>query len=149
MKVARRVLRGPWRSNAPGLPDWRIGGIGVWLWVAATDDATIYDVARGRGFDQAVGLVPADYTGTIVRDGWVVYNSYTKASHQTCVAHYADVLVMPMWSCWSWSEGSVLSQGRHNRGGSEGFEEGEESVGWLVAAWCGSGLGWCGRGLVL
>ena len=41
---------------------WRIGGQGVWLWVAATDDATIYDVARGRGFDQAVGLVPADYT---------------------------------------------------------------------------------------
>ena len=36
---------------------WRIGGTGVWLWVAATDDATIYDVARGRGFDQAVGLV--------------------------------------------------------------------------------------------
>lgn len=66
---------------------WRIGGEGVWLWVAATEDATIYDVARGRGFDQAIGLVPADYTGTIVRDGWIVYNSYTKASHQSCVAH--------------------------------------------------------------
>ena len=66
---------------------WRIGGEGVWLWVAATEDATIYDVARGRSFDQAIGLVPADYTGTIVRDGWVVYNSYTKATHQSCVAH--------------------------------------------------------------
>jgi len=66
---------------------WRIGGEGVWLWVAATDDATIYDVARGRGFDQAVNLVPADYAGTIVRDGWVVYNSYEKATHQTCIAH--------------------------------------------------------------
>jgi len=66
---------------------WRIGGIGVWLWVAATGDATIYDVARGRGFDQATGLVPAGYTGTIVRDGWVVYNSYTNASHQSCLAH--------------------------------------------------------------
>jgi transposase len=66
---------------------WRIGGEGVWLWVAATDDATIYDIARGRGFDQAIGLVPADYSGTIVRDGWAAYNSYTKASHQTCLAH--------------------------------------------------------------
>jgi len=66
---------------------WRIGGEGVWLWVAATDDATIYDVARGRGFDQAVNLVPAGYAGTIVRDGWVVYNSYEKATHQSCVAH--------------------------------------------------------------
>ena len=66
---------------------WRIGGEGAWLWVATTDDATIYDVARGRDFDAAIGLVPADYAGTIVRDGWVVYNSYKNASHQTCFAH--------------------------------------------------------------
>ncbi len=66
---------------------WRIGGEGAWLWVAATDDATLYDVARGRGFEQAKGLVPGDYAGTIVRDGWVVYNSYDKATHQSCIAH--------------------------------------------------------------
>ena len=47
----------------------------------------LYDVARGRGFEQAKGLVPADYAGTIVRDGWVVYNSYDKATHQSCIAH--------------------------------------------------------------
>ncbi|MGI9032108.1 MAG: IS66 family transposase [Acidimicrobiales bacterium] len=66
---------------------WRIGGHKAWLWVAATDDATIYDVAEDRDFDAATGLVPADYAGTIVRDGWVVYNSYEKATHQTCIAH--------------------------------------------------------------
>jgi transposase len=66
---------------------WRVSGGGAWLWVAATDDATLYDVARGRGFDAASDLVPADYAGTIVRDGWGVYNRYEKASHQTCVAH--------------------------------------------------------------
>ncbi|MGH9282997.1 MAG: IS66 family transposase, partial [Acidimicrobiales bacterium] len=33
---------------------WRIGGEPAWLWVAATADATLYEVARGRGFDQAV-----------------------------------------------------------------------------------------------
>ncbi len=66
---------------------WRVGGEGAWLWVAATDDATIYDVAEHRDFDAATNLVPADYAGTIVRDGWVVYNSYDKATHQTCVAH--------------------------------------------------------------
>ncbi len=66
---------------------WRIGGEGAWLWVAATDDATIYDVAHDRDFDAATNLVPADYTGTVVRDGWVVYNSYNKATHQTCLAH--------------------------------------------------------------
>lgn len=66
---------------------WRIGGKGAWLWVAATDDATIYDVAHDRDFAAATALVPADYAGTIVRDGWVVYNSYKQAAHQTCLAH--------------------------------------------------------------
>ena len=66
---------------------WRIAGAGAWLWVAATDDATVYDVAHDRDFDAATNLVPADYAGTVVRDGWVVYNSYEKATHQTCIAH--------------------------------------------------------------
>ncbi|MGH9223789.1 MAG: IS66 family transposase [Acidimicrobiales bacterium] len=57
------------------------------LWVAATDDSTLYDVARGRGFEQATGLGPADYAGVIVRDGWVVYARHEKATHQSCVAH--------------------------------------------------------------
>ena len=66
---------------------WRIAGRGAWLWVAATNDATLYDVAHDRDFVAASGLVPADYAGTVVRDGWVVYNSYKSASHQTCLAH--------------------------------------------------------------
>ena len=66
---------------------WRIAGGGAWLWVAATDDATVYDVAHDRDFDAATNLVPADFAGTIVRDGWVVYNSYKEATHQTCIAH--------------------------------------------------------------
>ncbi|MGH7876627.1 MAG: IS66 family transposase [Candidatus Dormibacteraceae bacterium] len=66
---------------------WRIGGYGAWLWAAATEDATLYDVAEGRGFDAATNLVPADYDGVIVRDGWAVYRCYDKATHQTCLAH--------------------------------------------------------------
>ena len=67
---------------------WRIGGErGCWLWVAATEDATVYDVARGRRFEDAVRLVEEEYSGTIVRDGYVVYNHYTHATHQSCLAH--------------------------------------------------------------
>lgn len=66
---------------------WRVGGASAWLWVATTPDATIYDVADGRGYDQACGLVNADYDGIIVRDGWAPYRRYTNAEHQTCVAH--------------------------------------------------------------
>ena len=28
-----------------------------------------------------------EYPGTLVRDGWAVYRRYTRASHQTCIAH--------------------------------------------------------------
>ncbi|MGI8939695.1 MAG: IS66 family transposase [Iamia sp.] len=68
---------------------WRIGGVGAWLWAAASGDgdATVYDVAWGRGFDQACDLVPAAYEGTIVRDGWAPYRRYESATHQTCIAH--------------------------------------------------------------
>jgi transposase len=66
---------------------WRIAGMGAWLWAAATDDATVYHVDHHRDFDAATKLVGADYAGTIVRDGWVVYNGYEKATHQTCLAH--------------------------------------------------------------
>ena len=66
---------------------WRVGGHSAWLWVATTADATAYDVAEGRGFEQACGLVDADDDGIIVRDGWAPYRRYTHASHQSCVAH--------------------------------------------------------------
>lgn len=66
---------------------WRINGAGVWLWAATSREVTVYNVAEGRGFDQACDLVDADYTGTIVRDGWAPYRSYTDATHQTCTAH--------------------------------------------------------------
>lgn len=66
---------------------WRVGGTSAWLWVATTTHVTIYNVADGRGFAQACDLIDADYTGTIVRDGWAPYRRYEAATHQTCLAH--------------------------------------------------------------
>lgn len=66
---------------------WRVGGEGAWLWVATSKDATAYNVADGRGFDEATDLVDADFDGTLVRDGWAVYRRYSQATHQTCTAH--------------------------------------------------------------
>lgn len=66
---------------------WRVEGTGAWLWVATSKDATAYNVADGRGFEEATELLHEDYAGTLVRDGWVVYRNYEKADHQTCVAH--------------------------------------------------------------
>lgn len=66
---------------------WRVEGFSAWLWTAATGDATAYNVADGRGFDQACDLLDADYSGVIVRDGWGPYRSYSAATHQSCTAH--------------------------------------------------------------
>jgi transposase len=66
---------------------WRVDASSAWLWVAATEDATAYNVASGRGFDQACDLVRQDYDGVIIRDGWGPYRSYQAATHQSCCAH--------------------------------------------------------------
>lgn len=82
---------------------WRVGGHSAWLWVATTAEATAYNVADGRGFEQACGLVNDDYDGVIARDGWAPYRRYTHATHQTCTAHLlrrCDELIddLPAWA---------------------------------------------------
>ncbi|MGH8922969.1 MAG: IS66 family transposase, partial [Actinomycetes bacterium] len=67
---------------------WRVGGCSAWLWVIVADGVTVYNVADGRGFDEACEVLFADYGGVIVRDGWAPYRRYTEATHQSCVAHF-------------------------------------------------------------
>jgi transposase len=66
---------------------WRVGGDGAWLWVAANDEITLCWIADGRSFADATQVVDADYDGVLVRDGWIVYDQYTQATHQSCTAH--------------------------------------------------------------
>lgn len=68
---------------------WHVGGRCEWLWVVANDEVTVAWVADGRGFDQATERIDADYSGVLVRDGYVVYNHYDQATHQSCLAHMA------------------------------------------------------------
>jgi transposase len=42
---------------------WRVGGHGAWVWVTTTQDATAYDVADGRGFEQACDRSTPTATG--------------------------------------------------------------------------------------
>lgn len=66
---------------------WRIGGWPGWLWVFATEAATVYLVDHARSFDAATKVLDPDYPGVIERDGWAPYRRYTKASPQSCLAH--------------------------------------------------------------
>ena len=53
----------------------------------ATPDTTVYAICPGRGFDDAVTILGADFDGVLVRDGWAPYRRFDDALHQTCVAH--------------------------------------------------------------
>jgi transposase len=67
---------------------WRVGGGPAWLWVATTDGLTVYNVAGGRGYDEACEILGGDYDGVLVRDGWAPYRRYEYATHQSCTAHF-------------------------------------------------------------
>jgi transposase len=61
----------------------------AWLWVATNANLSVYWVTKGRSFDDATQMTDDDYDGIIVGDGWIVYDRYSAATHQTCLAHLA------------------------------------------------------------
>jgi transposase len=78
------------RASAAVAPDetgWRIGGQKAWLWAFAGENVTVYLIARGRGYEQAVMVLGEDFSGILERDGWAPYRQFTSAKHQTCHAH--------------------------------------------------------------
>ncbi len=78
------------RSSAVVAPDesgWRIDGRKAWLWVFVGDDATVYSIADGRGYEHAASILGEEFAGVLERDGWAPYRRFTHARHQTCVAH--------------------------------------------------------------
>jgi transposase len=72
---------------SPDETGWRVGGRSAWLWAFAATTLTVYAICEGRGFDEATTVLPADFAGTLCRDGWAPYRKFTAAAHQTCLAH--------------------------------------------------------------
>jgi transposase len=84
------ALRAQVRQSEVVSPDetgWKVAGHLRWLWAFATRDTTLYAILPGRGFEEAASVLGADFTGTIVRDGWAPYRRFEQAIHQTCLAH--------------------------------------------------------------
>jgi transposase len=78
------------RASPQVTPDetgWRVGGRSWWLWAFATPQVTVYAVLPGRGFTQAAEVLGEDYAGVLVHDGWIIYEQFLRAVHQTCLAH--------------------------------------------------------------
>jgi transposase len=66
---------------------WRVGGRPQWLWVAVSEEVTVYSILAGRGFAQAASILGADYDGWLLHDGLRLYYGFEKAYHQSCLAH--------------------------------------------------------------
>ncbi len=80
-----RVRRSP--QVSPDETGWRVAGHSHWLWTFATPQVTVYAILPGRGFLEAASVLGQDYAGLLVHDGWIVYEQFEKALHQTCLAH--------------------------------------------------------------
>ena len=66
---------------------WRVDADLQWLWAFVTRETTVYAIQPGRGLAQAAHVIGVDYAGVLQRDGWQSYRQFTRAAHQTCLAH--------------------------------------------------------------
>ena len=64
---------------------WRVGGQLWWLWAFVTPEVTVYRIMDGRGFEEACQVLPPDFSGNLLRDGWAPYRRFEQATHQSCI----------------------------------------------------------------
>ena len=88
--VAYEQLRIELRAAPEVAPDetgWRVGGRLAWLHAFVSRRETCYVIDSTRGHEPAEQLLGLDWSGTLVHDGWSVYDRFTQAWHQQCLRH--------------------------------------------------------------
>jgi transposase len=83
--IILNVRQAPW--IVPDETGWRIGGNSAWLHAFVTKDAVAYLVARERGLLASNRIIPEDYEGVLIHDGFKSYERFFSATHQTCISH--------------------------------------------------------------
>jgi len=78
------VRRSEW--VVPDETGWRVGGQSAWLHAFVAPTATCYEIGDRSG-DIAERLLGRDWSGTMIHDGWSVYDGFEQAFHQQCVGH--------------------------------------------------------------
>ncbi len=87
---AYEQLRQDIRGSPQVVPDetgWRVGGRTAWLHAFVGRRETCYVIDPTRSVEPAERLLGLDWSGTLVHDGWSVYDRFTQAAHQQCLAH--------------------------------------------------------------
>jgi transposase len=82
LEAARRSL-----VNVVDETGWKVGGRLQWLHVAVSAQVTVYAILPGRGYEQSVVILGAEYNGFLVHDGWTPYYRFRFAFHQSCLSH--------------------------------------------------------------
>jgi transposase len=82
----RRDIRGS-PQVVPDETGWRVGGRNAWLHAFVGQRATCYVIDPTRSGHPAEDLLGLDWSGTLVHDGWSVYDRFAHAAHQQCLAH--------------------------------------------------------------
>lgn len=82
VKATREAL-----VNVPDETGWKVGGDLQWMHVTVSAQVTVYAILPGRGYEQSVLLLGADYAGFLVHDGWAPYYRFLQAFHQSCLRH--------------------------------------------------------------
>jgi transposase len=83
--IILHVGEAPW--IVPDETGWRVGGGPAWLHTFVTEHTVAYLVARERGFAASARIIPKDYEGTLIHDGYKPYERFLAATHQTCNNH--------------------------------------------------------------
>lgn len=84
-KISGHVRGSPWVvCDETG---WRVEGESAWLHDFVTDRATLYWIDPTRSGDPAEAILGKDWSGVMIHDGWSVYDRFTSARHQQCLAH--------------------------------------------------------------
>jgi transposase len=82
----RQDVRGA-SEVAPDETGWRVEGRLAWLHAFVSRRATCYVIDPTRSHEPAERLLTLDWSGTLVHDGWSVYDRFQQAFHQQCVRH--------------------------------------------------------------
>ena len=83
---ARQAVRGSPQVVADET-GWRIDGRSAWLHAFVGLNATAYQIDPTRSVEPAKELLGIGWHGIFGHDGWAVYNKFTQAIHQQCLAH--------------------------------------------------------------
>lgn len=86
LEQLRTDLRGA-SEVAPDETGWRVGGRLAWLHAFVSRRTTCYVIDPTRSHEPAERLLGGDWSGTLVHDGWSVYDRFTHAFHQQCLRH--------------------------------------------------------------